>query len=650
MKVVTRKAFVLAAGFGSRLEPITHVIPKPLVPLWGRPLISHTLLSLARWGVRDVVINSHHGADSLIRFLNDRHNVPTGMRVTVSFEPDVLGTGGALRKAGCFAGSDPFWLVNSDIAFDLNPSLITERFLCDSPLAALWLADHTGPRTVTATHGWITGFHAARPKDPETFTFCGLHLLSPAIMNLIPPGPSSIISVYENAMAKGFRLAGVTVPGAFWADLGTPESYISAHRDIIFSARNGLPGGRLAAGARISHTRSLSRKQVTITGFAHIGNNTAILPGSTIRDSVIGNNVTILPGSTLSNAIVMDNLVVQGIVDRVAAPFVPGTDRAVSSALEHLRWPVDGTVLLPMAPRGSARSYTRIRRGSRTVILMKYSRERVENALYAGISRFLSSMRFPVPKLIADFDSLNACVAEDVGDLCLTELIRAASPPAQTRIYRQVLRHVARLHGVISRTAQRNRHLFMPPFSAKLFDWEHDLFAEHMLTAYCRLPPARIDRIMRELRSITRPLRRERHVLIHRDLQSSNILLHRGICRFIDFQGMRFGPAMYDVASLLCDPYVELTPEVRRDLLLAYAQFAGISPHGIEESFRVAAVQRLVQALGAFGRLGLREPTRRFRKHIIPAFRVLDHMLRDAQDVPEFSAFTREMANTGGNL
>ena len=104
-------------------------------------------------------------------------------------------------------------------------------------------------------------------------------------------------------------------------------------------------------------------------------------------------------------------------------------------------------------------------------------------------------------------------------------------------------------------------------------------------------------------------------VIVHRDLQSSNVLINNGRIVLIDFQGMRMGTAAYDLASLLCDPYVNLPDDVRDELLDYYL---GLVSNGksVQSLFWVAAVERLSQALGAFGRLGSASATSYFLKHI----------------------------------
>ena len=118
-------------------------------------------------------------------------------------------------------------------------------------------------------------------------------------------------------------------------------------------------------------------------------------------------------------------------------------------------------------------------------------------------------------------------------------------------------------------------------------------------------------------------------VLVHRDLQSSNILLFRGQPVFIDFQGMRLGPAAYDLASLLCDPYVMLSARLQERLLEYYLSRSG-RRGGSGESFWLAAVERLAQALGAYGRLSALPGLARFARHIPRALRMMaramDHL------------------------
>ena len=177
-----------------------------------------------------------------------------------------------------------------------------------------------------------------------------------------------------------------------------------------------------------------------------------------------------------------------------------------------------------------------------------------------------------------------------------------------------------------------------PAFGPEVFGYEHDLFLQRYLAGYLGRPAAEVRRAARELRAVAARLAAAPPMLLHRDLQSANILFHRGRPHFIDFQGMRFGPAMYDLASLLCDPYVELPDGVRPALLARYA--ARRPAAGSElELFWPAAVQRLCQALGAYARLGALPGAQRFLAHIPPAVaRLREAVARSGLRLPTLAA------------
>jgi hypothetical protein len=143
---------------------------------------------------------------------------------------------------------------------------------------------------------------------------------------------------------------------------------------------------------------------------------------------------------------------------------------------------------------------------------------------------------------------------------------------------------------------------------------------------------------MRDLETAAARLLRAPDVLVHRDLQSSNVLWHRGGPVFIDFQSMRLGPAAYDVASLLCDPYVMLEP-ARQSRLLEYYLARSPSPAAVRDSFWLAAVERLAQALGAYGRLAALPGMARFASHIQPALKMMSRVLEHLPGLMDLKRF-----------
>ncbi|MFH0953197.1 MAG: sugar phosphate nucleotidyltransferase [Verrucomicrobiota bacterium] len=621
------KAFVLAAGLGTRMLPLSRDLPKPLMPLWGKPVLQHTLELLRRWGVKDVVINLHHLPGEILEFV--RHNPVPGLRISLSHEPDILGTGGALRRAAWFLGDAPFWLINADIALDLKPDALVKKFAGGRYLAAVWLDEMRGPRTVEMKRGCVTSFESRRPGRAGTYTFCGLHLLSPRILDFLPAeGFAGIIPAYELAMKRGERIAGVCVPGSFWADLGTPEQYLEAHR---------------RKGER-----------------AWIGSNVTIERGARVVDSVIWDGAHLAARARVRHAIVGRDTRVEGLEDYIAMRADRALDAQEAAALETCGWPMEHLTACPLGARGSARTFTRIRRGLRSIILMRYSLERAENGLYCAHARFLDRLGLRVPKVLLDRPVDRLALLEDLGATSLEDEVRRRPVQQVRQLYRRVLDQVLLLHGAGARAARRSprrspgRSLgsklpLMPPFSADLYRWERDFFARQFLELHLHRPAGEIRGIRRDLACVAARLLRARPVLIHRDLQSSNILLPGGRPAFVDFQGMRMGAAAYDLASLLCDPYAGLAPHLQEELLEYYAARADDGA-AARRLFWWAAIERLAQALGAYARLSRLPGMQSFRRHMPTALATLRRALGRVPGLPCLRRWADALAAPGNAI
>ncbi|HQQ60012.1 MAG: phosphotransferase [Kiritimatiellae bacterium] len=555
-----RKAFILAAGLGTRLRPLTQDFPKAMLPLWGQPMLSRTLALLAKWGVQQVLVNLHHAPGPIVRYLASQP-FPS-MRICAVFEPIILGTGGALRNAHWFI-DQPFWLLNADVIADLDPAPLWQAWTHAAPLAACWLTEAAGPRTVRCVNGHIRDFHATNGGHA---TFCGLQLLDQRILSFIAPnGFDTLIAAYQRAQRKGLRIAGVFIPGSFWADIGTPRQYVQAHRD---SAQR----------------------------FGHAG------------ESVI-----------LPVAAVLTSREQQRLQQAGLGPITPDL----------------GLEVLP--PRGSAREFFRWRRPrpvygfykNRTydVLLIRWSPERPDNRFYARHSRFLAGLGLPVPRLFFDFPRDHFMAIEDLGDETLESRLPRLSASARRRIYRKIVDVTLQLHRRGLPTARQCRLPLMPGFNQALYDWEHRYFIDHILRTRLRAPETAIRAIAAELKLAAQILAASPHALIHRDWQSSNILFRGSQPVMIDYQGMRRGPAAYDLASLLCDPYADLDADLQQECLHDYVRQHPQGPR-IAQAFPAAAIQRLCQALGAYVVLSSNTGMEHFLRYIPSAARQLQRALR----------------------
>jgi aminoglycoside/choline kinase family phosphotransferase len=236
--------------------------------------------------------------------------------------------------------------------------------------------------------------------------------------------------------------------------------------------------------------------------------------------------------------------------------------------------------------------------------------------------------------VIAHLPDKRIALIEDLGDVSLSSFIAHKTDAKILALYRKVIDFMLILHSRGRQLVKKKHSVLAEPFSAKLYKWERELFTNCFLKKYLQLPGRTSNRITADLARVSEKLLHEPQALIHRDLQSSNIMVRRGRLYFIDFQGMRCGSSLYDLASLLCDPYVALSHRIQEELVSYYAARAKRKESLIRDLFPLAGIQRLIQALGAFGRMAAVPDTARFAQFILPALRQLQTQTARTKAVP----------------
>ena len=599
LKHMPRKAVVLAAGLGTRLRPLTLERPKPLMPLLGVPLLERALRLLESWGVDEIAVNLHWQPGKIRAFLDQRKGTT---KITTSHEPEILGTGGALRPLRGFLGDEPFWVINADIAMRVSAEPLLKAFAEGDGFSAAWLEPKKGPRTVEADRqGRITCYRSPTPGVPGTFTFCGLQLLSPRIFDYLPDRPfCTLVEAYEKAMEQGVFVRGVAIKDSYWDDAGTVEAYLRIHGEA----------------------KKLEPEKTHGAGFWS-SEDAEIAPDARGKRSVVYGGAKVLPGSVFKGCVVAGGCVGGKLTDVICIPSAQTGDDAMPKALAAHGWRADETAAAFLGARGSDRTFWRLYRGKDSAIYIRHSLARAENARYAGHAHLLTAAGVPVPQVLAELPEQHCLMLEDWGDDSLQARMTAHPERAETW-YVPVMHALARLHTEGTRCALETGTALEPPFDAALYAWECGLFEEHLLKGRYGFDALPVD-AERELREIAARLGSARQVVVHRDCQSSNILFRGKAFAFIDFQGMRLGAAAYDLASLLYDPYVKLPSRVRARLVEEY----GTCRPELSDAaalFHEGAVQRLTQALGAFGRLASVGQTG-FTRHILPA---LENLLEAA--------------------
>jgi len=293
--------------------------------------------------------------------------------------------------------------------------------------------------------------------------------------------------------------------------------------------------------------------------------------------------------------------------------------------------------MIPLEKGGSDRSFFRVCLPDKSsFIFMHYGTDIEENSHWAGINEFLSCINIYVPRIIAQDLRQHFILMEDLGDIDLWSQ-RTLPWKKRRAYYYQVLTQIRRLHLFKLKKIPANLKL-SKSYGPSLYKWEHDYFLENLVGEVCKItaPSSLLKELKKELESLSTRLQKIEPCLIHRDFQSQNIMIKNGQPVLIDFQGMRLGNFFYDLGSLICDPYVSFTTEERNELINFYYELTNpdCSRDNFINYFWEASAQRLMQALGAYGFLGLKKNKPDFLKHIYNGIRNLFLATSNAGNLP----------------
>lgn len=321
-------------------------------------------------------------------------------------------------------------------------------------------------------------------------------------------------------------------------------------------------------------------------------------------------------------------------------------DSLIDQTRSRFALPGDDISIAPIEKGGSGRSFYRVRMGSRSLILVKYNDQREENRHYVRIAEVLDALGVRTPKIYFHDEAQGLIWMEDLGERDLWSF-REEAWTVRRAAYQSALEEVCRLHERGWEGLSRFPFTLQIEFDAALYRWEQRYFFDNLLGRYFDNlgDPAKIEALaaMPVWEGIAEKLAAWPRVLVHRDFQSQNILMHDGHAHLIDFQGLRPGLAHYDLASLLYDPYVSLSGPERRELLDFYLSLGRRNDLGktraeFDEIYRLCALQRLMQALGAYGYLGLVRERTEFLAHIPVALASLREVAAGVAGLEEFDA------------
>jgi aminoglycoside/choline kinase family phosphotransferase len=563
-KILT--AFILGAGLGTRLRPLTEHCPKPLLPIGGRPLITFAMEHCRTLGVERFIVNTHHCAAAYERAFPGGNW--RGMPILFRHEPVLLETAGGLKNIGDLLEEDETILVyNGDILSDLPLERLLDAHAAGGREVTLALRSEGPVRNVCLdAKGEICDLRDLLGNPGvRRCLFTGIYIVEKRFLRRLTPGKiESVVPVFAGMVREApGSVASVVIDAGTWEDVGDTAAYVRM---------------------------------------------TAVVP-------------------LLRHA--------EGFAPADPVPFIRETLGLAAGT------PV---ALTPVGKGGSDRAYFRaVVAGRSPAILMRYGRMYEENDGYAAVAGFLRGIGVAVPELYGHDPEKRLILMEDLGDTDLYAL-RDAPWPIRRGLYEKTLVLAAKMHAFSPDRLPAGLCL-MPGFDANLYRWERDYFREECVRNACRvdLAAAEDGALEAELSALAGRLIETPLALVHRDLQSQNVMIRDGEPVLIDFQGMRPGSPFYDLGSLLCDPYVTF-PEGEREGLLRYYQGISGFPYPWEafrELFLLASAQRLMQALGAYGFLGLKRAKPHFLAHIRPALDNLVAVTAEAGNLPHLNALAR---------
>lgn len=274
------KAMILAAGLGTRLRPLTDSNPKALMPIVNSPIISRTIDYLKSFGVSDIAVNAHHHFDQIIEYL-EREKSPD-LKIDVRIENQILGTGGGIKNTQDFWDDEPFIVINCDILTDIDLGLAYEHHKRSGSIATMILHDYPSFNQVRIDeHQRIIEIN----QEPmqKNLAFTGIHIIEPDLLSYIPDtGYSNIIDLYRSLIYMQKPISAYISEGHYWRDIGNPDSYITANKEIL--------GDRILS----------------------IGNDTKIAPSAKITDwNIIGKKCNLEQEVEITRSIIWDNVTVK---------------------------------------------------------------------------------------------------------------------------------------------------------------------------------------------------------------------------------------------------------------------------------------------------------------------------------------------------
>jgi mannose-1-phosphate guanylyltransferase len=300
-----RKAFVLGAGLGTRLRPVTNLMPKPLLPIFGKPLITFPLDHLRQAGIQKFWVNSHHFPEKFsAQFPENEYH---GISLEMVHEADLLETGGAIKNIEHRIGDEAFVVYSGDILTDLPVDrLVEEHYLKgnDVTLALRTTGFSTSIHWCRETGRVLDLLGALGSGKRGEYDFAGISVWSPSVFPRIPPATRiPFIPIIIEWMRSGGKIGGVAMEESQWFNIGSRKEYLAAHR--IIAEQRWVPDYLRGSSWPIQGDPSARiSPESKVEGGSYVGAFCNIEENVRLEDSILFPGSSVPRGTTLQSCIV----------------------------------------------------------------------------------------------------------------------------------------------------------------------------------------------------------------------------------------------------------------------------------------------------------------------------------------------------------
>ncbi|HAG50120.1 MAG TPA: hypothetical protein DCL42_02110 [Deltaproteobacteria bacterium] len=616
--------FILAAGLGERLRPITNLIPKPLLPILGRPVLEMIIEKVSPFASA-IGINLHHKKELISEYIN---NSAFKNRITIFYEEPILGTGGALKNAEARLSKGSFLVHNGDILSDIDLERLIEFHIASGNIATLAVHDYPKFNNLAVDKdGYLTNvlsfpqkwesreFESGknmdscfRRNDSTRKAFTGIAVYEAEFLNFLPTGKSSVADAWLKAIDVGHKIGSVDVSGCYWTDIGTPAAYAAAVVHALRSSGETIYVHSLFKDCR--DKPDIECGNIEMDGYVVIEKGCRLSGITSLRNCIILPPLPPHPPIKTSGA--GSDPLPQGERElKEISPPLMGGDKGEGEEFSYENCILCGDIKIDLnesemlgfkhVPEcfdqgkgedpclrhagasiligvgGSDRRYYRRRKNKQSEVYVRYSQNDADFHRHIEFTEFFRKHNVPVPEVMdVDYENMTA-VFEDLGDLSLYSWLKCKREKKQIEeMYKKVLNILVELH-----TTSTSHVAECPSLQERVFDysharWETDYFMEEFVRPHTKSFGVGVKKVKdmtplnEEFHRLAKRLDSFPKTIIHRDFQSQNIMVKKGAPRLIDYQGARIGPPAYDVASILYDPYFRLDYSSRETLLHYY--------------------------------------------------------------------------------